>query len=48
MGYLVPFTCHAFTLQAGMGVGAVYGIRAALGVARTAAASRFLLKELLN
>lgn len=47
-GYLVAFSCLALALQAGLGLGVVYGIWAAVGVALTAVASRVLFDEPLN
>lgn len=47
-GYLIAFSCLALALQTGLGLGVVYGIWAAVGVALTAVASKVLFGEPLN
>lgn len=47
-GYSAAFACLALTLQAGLGLGAAYGIWAASGVALVAVASRLLFREPLT
>ncbi len=42
------FVCLYWSLEAGMTIGVAYGIWAALGVALTAVAARFLFKEPFN
>lgn len=48
LGYLIAFSCMALTLRAGLGLGVVYGIWAAAGVALTAVASKILFGEPFN
>ena len=48
VGYVVAFTCLALALQAGLGLGVVYGVWVAVGVALTAVASKALFGEPLN
>jgi small multidrug resistance pump len=45
VGYVSAFTMLSFSLSHGMPVGVAYGIWAAVGVALTAVASRFLFRE---
>lgn len=47
-GYIVAFVFMSFTLARGIGLGVVYGIWAAAGVALTAIACRVLFKESLT
>lgn len=47
-GYITALGCLALALQAGLGLGAVYGIWVASGVAVTAVASKSLFDEPLN
>jgi small multidrug resistance pump len=48
VGYLSAFLLLALTLSAGIPLGVAYGIWAAVGVALTALAGRFLFKEPLT
>lgn len=48
VGYLTAFTMLVFTLDAGLGLAAAYGIWTASGVAITAVASRVLFDEPLT
>ena len=48
VGYVGAFAALTVTLSEGLGIGIAYGIWAAVGVALTAVASRFLFKEPLT
>jgi small multidrug resistance pump len=48
VGYLIAFTFMALTLAQGLGLGMVYGIWAAAGVALTAIACRVFFNEQLT
>lgn len=48
VGYLVAFTLLAVVLGRGVGVGVVYGIWSASGIALTAIASRVLFRDPLT
>ena len=48
IGYVGAFAALTLTLAEGLGIGVAYGIWAAVGVALTAIASRFLFKEPLT
>ena len=48
VGYVAAFVFLALTLDAGLGLGVAYGIWAAVGVALTAVASKFLFDEPLT
>lgn len=48
VGYVVAFVLLSFALDAGLPLGVAYGIWAAVGVALTAIASRFLFDEPLT
>ena len=48
IGYVGSFAALTATLSEGLGIGVAYGIWAAVGVALTAIASRFLFKEPLT
>ncbi|QNG19523.1 QacE family quaternary ammonium compound efflux SMR transporter [Rhodococcus triatomae] len=48
VGYLLAFGFLSLTLRAGLPLGVAYGIWAAVGVAVTAVASRFLFREPLT
>jgi small multidrug resistance pump len=48
VGYLLAFVFLACTLAQGMGLGVVYGVWAAAGVALTAIACRIFFKERLT
>ena len=48
VGYLASFALLSLALDAGMGIGVAYGIWTAVGVALTAALSRYLFDEPLT
>lgn len=48
VAYVVAFSLLSLTLREGLGIGAVYGIWTACGVALTAVASRLLFDEPLT